>query len=279
MSEKALQALEQKTVLFYDDEITAVLVAEDERQEVYVPIRPICDFLGIDWSSQRRRINRDPVLSEVTMSVVITATDIAPKSRRPQKSSMLCLPLDFLNGWLFGVSAQRVKSELRERVIIYQRECYKILSDAFQETQEEKTAVTPNIAALQQVKALGQALINLAEEQIEQEVRLSQTEQRLDQAVVVVGDLTKRVEVVESQLGDPGRKVTPGQATNVSQAVKAVAMALSKASGRNEYGGVYGELYRRYEVPSYRELPAIKYEDVMAWLNEWLQSITSDQPF
>ena len=279
MSEKALQPLEQKTVIFYDDEITAVLVAGDKRQEVYVPVRPICDFLGIDWSSQRRRINRDPVLSEVTMSVVITATDISPKSRRPQTSSMLCLPLDFLNGWLFGVSAQRVKSELRERVITYQRECYKILSDAFQETQEEQTAVTPNIAALQQVKALGQALISLAEEQIEQEIRLSQTEQRLDQAVVVVGDLTKRVEVVEGQLGDPGRKVTPGQATNVSQAVKAVAMALSKASGRNEYGGVYGELYRRYEVPSYRELPAGKYDAVMAWLNEWLQSISSDHPF
>jgi len=278
-SEKALQPLEQKTVIFYDDEITAVLVAEDKGKEVYVPVRPICEFLGIDWSSQRRRINRDPVLSEATMSVVITATDIDPQSRRPQTSSMLCLPLDFLNGWLFGVSAQRVKAELRERVITYQRECYKILSDAFQETQEEKSAVTPNIAALQQVKALGQALINLAEEQIQQEIRLVQTEQRLDQAVVVVGDLTKRVEAVEGKLGDPGRKVTSAQAVDVSQAVKAVAMALSKASGRNEYGGVYGELYRRFEVPSYRELPASKYDDVMTWLNEWLQSVTSDNPF
>ncbi len=279
MSEKALQPLEQKTVIFYEDEITAVLVAEDEKQEVYVPVRPICDFLGIDWSSQRRRISRDPVLSESTMSVVITATDIDPQSRRPLTSAMLCLPLDFLNGWLFGVSAQRVKPEFRDRVITYQRECYKILSDAFQERQEEETTVTANIAALQQVKALGQALINLAEEQIEQEIRLSETEQRLDQAVVVVSDLSKRVELVESQLGDSGRKVSPAQATNVSQTVKAVAMALSKASGRNEYGGVYGELYRRFEVPSYRELPAAKYDDVMTWLNEWLQSITSSQPF
>ena len=279
MSEKALQPIEQKTVLFYDDEITAVLVAKDEDEEAYVPIRPICDFLGIDWSSQRRRINRDPVLSESIMSVVITATDIDPTSRRPQTSTMLCLPLEFLNGWLFGVSAQRVKPELRERVITYQRECYKVLSDAFQKTRREETAVTPNIAALQQVKALGQALINLAQEQIEQEIRLSHTEQRLDEAVVVVGDLSRRVEAVESELGDPQRTVTPAQAANVSQAVKAVAMALSKASGRNEYGGVYGELYRRYEVPSYRELPAAKYDDVMAWLNEWLQSITSDQPF
>jgi hypothetical protein len=56
-------------------------------------------------------------------------------------------------------------------------------------------------------------------------------------------------------------------------------MALSKASGHNEYGGVYGELYRRYQIPGYRELPAGKYEDAIGWLNEWLQSITGDSPF
>ena len=33
----------------------------------------------------------------------------------------------------------------------------------------------------------------------------------------------------------------PEQASQISQAVKAVAMELSKQSGRNEYGGVYGE--------------------------------------
>lgn len=278
MNDSALQPVQQKTVLFYEDEITAVLVAAEDGEEAYVPIRPICDFLGIDWSSQRRRINRDPVLSESMMSVVITATDIDPSSRRPQTSTMLCLPLEYLNGWLFGVSAHRVKPEFRDRVITYQRECYRVLSDAFQKTKRDESAVTPNIVALQQVKALGQALISLAEEQIEHEIRLSETELRLDEAVVVVDDLSKRVQAVENKLGDPERKVTAAQASHVSQAVKAVAMALSKASGRNEYGGVYGELYRRYEVPSYRELPASKYKGVMAWLNEWLQSITADSP-
>jgi len=94
-----------------------------------------------------------------------------------------------------------------------------------------------------------------------------------------IEDHGRRLEAIESQLGDPGRHVTPEQASRISQAVKAVALALSKASGRNEYGGVYGELYRRYEVPSYRELPAAKYDDVMAWLNEWLQSTSSNSPF
>lgn len=40
----AVQPAEQKTVLFYDDEITAVRL-EDGR--VYIPIRPICDTLGL----------------------------------------------------------------------------------------------------------------------------------------------------------------------------------------------------------------------------------------
>jgi hypothetical protein len=47
------------------------------------------------------------------------------------------------------------------------------------------------------------------------------------------------------------RFITAAQASRISQAVKAVAIALGKVSGRNEFDGVYGELYRRFEVTSY----------------------------
>lgn len=33
---------------------------------------------------------------------------------------MLCLPLEYLNGWLFGINATRVKKEIRENLIRYQ---------------------------------------------------------------------------------------------------------------------------------------------------------------
>jgi hypothetical protein len=62
----SLIPVEQKEVIFYDDEIIAVQV---EDGTVYVPLRPICDLLGIQWSAQRRRINRDEILSEVTRIV------------------------------------------------------------------------------------------------------------------------------------------------------------------------------------------------------------------
>ncbi|WP_420632352.1 phage antirepressor N-terminal domain-containing protein [Candidatus Leptofilum sp.] len=72
-SNQELQIAEQKTVIFYDDEITAVRLSDGR---VFIPVRPICETLGLDWSAQYRRINGDLVLADVAMSVVVTATDI-----------------------------------------------------------------------------------------------------------------------------------------------------------------------------------------------------------
>ena len=49
------------------------------------------------------------------------------------RQEMFCLPLDYLSGWLFGMNADRVNPEIRDRLIQYQRECYKVLAEAFSE--------------------------------------------------------------------------------------------------------------------------------------------------
>ena len=64
MSNDALEPIEQREVPFYEDDVTAVLVQSDEGEQVLIPIRPLCDRLGIAWSAQRQRILRDSVLSE-----------------------------------------------------------------------------------------------------------------------------------------------------------------------------------------------------------------------
>ena len=80
-------------------------------------------------------------------------------------------------------------------------------------------------------------------------------------------------------MGNPDRLITLTQATKISQAVKAIAMELSKQSRRNEYGGVYGELYRRHEIPSYKQLPAAQFEACMSWLRDWYSDLTGESPF
>lgn len=273
---RALVPIEEKQVDFYGDELTAVLVQEGAEQKIYVPLRPIVEFMGLDWSAQTRRIQRDPILSDVSKSVAITATDIDPSSRRPRTSEMLSLQLKYLPGFLFGISANRVKDELRDRVLRYQRECYDVLWEAFQEgrlTAGESFDELLQVADPELVQAyhVAQAVVRLARNQIMLEARLTG---RID-------DHERRLEDIEMTLGDPDRVITPKQATHLSQAVKAIAVQLSAKTGRNEFGGVWGEFYRRFEIPTYRELPARRFEEAMVWFTEWWQQIagSSDVPF
>lgn len=270
MSEsKSLVPVEQRDITFYDDQLTAVLTADNK---IYVPIRPICEALGVNWSGQYQRIRRDPVLSDEAGSVSILDTQNTP----PQHREMTCLPLDYLNGWLFGINANRAKPEVREGLIRYQRECYRVLAEAFLERPAAKAS--PQEASLLQVREMGLAIVRMAEEQLIFDQRLTMAEGRLDQAATIVSNMSKRLAVVEKRVA-PGEPVTDEQASQLSQAVKAVALKLGERSGRNEYGGVYGELYRKFGITSYKLLPADRFEEAMKFLTDWHSSLVGDGPF
>ena len=270
MSENALTPVEQKEVLFYDDQITAVRLTDNT---IYVPVRPICDALGINWAGQRQRINRDPVLAdELKPCVVVTHTQGQPDQRR----DVMCLPLKFIPGWLFGINANRVKSELRDKIIRYQRECHDVLAEAFMEGRLTADAsfdelLQSDSEAVEAYKML-QAMVKLARNQIMIEARLDAYDGRFS-------DHETRIETIEATLGDTDRAVTPDQASQISQAVKAVAIAQGKVSGRNEFGAVYGELYRKFGITSYKLLPANRFEEAMEFLSGWHQELTGDAPF
>jgi hypothetical protein len=272
-NEKALVPVEQKEVEFYDDALVAVRAIDGS---VFVPVRPICDLLDVNFDGQRRRINRDPVLSEEVMSVVVTTTDIDPSSRRPRTSEMLALPLDYLSGFLFGINASRVKEEIRDRLIRYQRECYKVLDEAFKEGRLTADPSFDELLDSDSPAAMAYKMATALKIMARQQLLL---ESRVDQHDSYFEAYDQRLEALESQLGDSERHITPDQAMQLSQAVKTVAMKLSKASGRNEYGGVYGELYRKFGITSYKQLPASEFDAAMNWLNEWRESIAGDAPF
>ncbi len=262
---KALTPIEQRTVVFYDDEITAVVVDENGREVIYVPIRPICDFLGVSWQGQNRRINEDEVLSDVRMSVNITLTDIEASSRRPKNSQMLCLPLDYINGFLFGINPKRVKPEVKEQLIRYQRECYRVLADAFL-IHSRETAVSSTNTNLMQIWEMGRAIMEMAAEQM-------RIDQRLDKAAVIVGQHSKRITAIERQLS-PRNAITTEQAADVSEKVKAVAMALTEQNpDKNHFQAIFAELHRRYRVSSYKDIRQDQYQPVLDFLDLWLEKM------
>ncbi len=96
----------------------------DDDGQVLVSVRPICTSIGLDWSSQRHRLLRNPVLSATMVMMTMVAGD-------GRNRAVVCLPLDLISGWLFGVDVNRVKPELRDRLIAYQRECHRVLFNHF----------------------------------------------------------------------------------------------------------------------------------------------------
>ena len=85
------------------------MATNQEQLQVYVPVRPICDYLGLSWSGQRERINRDSILASELRFVRVTRT------KQGGNPDLLCLPLELLPGWLFGVDYSRVKAALRDK--------------------------------------------------------------------------------------------------------------------------------------------------------------------
>lgn len=268
MSEQtALTPIEQKVVDFYGDSVTAVRVDDGT---IYVPVRPICDLIGVTRQGQQERIARDPILSEASQSIVIT--DTSGSVTLPQGRSMLCIPLDYLNGWLFGINANRVKESVRESLLKYQRDCYRVLFEAFGRNQvtarpDNELMTSDDPAAVAYRNAL--ELANIARDQYYLTRRVSLAE-------TVMAEYGQRLDLIEAQLSNPERFLDESQCEQIAAAVKLIGANLSQQSGKNEYGSVYGQFYSKFGVTSYKRLPAAKFEDAMGWLRQWWQKISSD---
>lgn len=104
------------------------IIAIDENGKKFVPVKPICEALGIEMEPQRRKLNEDEILNSVTTLRVATGGD-------GKQYDMLCIPLEFVFGWLFTINPKNVSPEARESVTRYKLQCYQALFEYFTEPQ------------------------------------------------------------------------------------------------------------------------------------------------
>ena len=97
----------------------AIQLVTDESQKL-VPIRPICEALGILYSSQLQKLKEDDFLS----STVLLSNTVGADGRSRE---MVCLPLEFVFGWLFTINPKNVNLEAKASVAKYRIECYRAL--------------------------------------------------------------------------------------------------------------------------------------------------------
>jgi hypothetical protein len=106
---------------------TKILVVQNG--EKLVPIKPICQALGVDFATQKEKIENDEILSS---TVGLSPTVAADGKER----DMFCIPFKFVFGWLFTINPSNVKEEARETVIQYKLACYEALYQSFTDSQE-----------------------------------------------------------------------------------------------------------------------------------------------
>ncbi|MBD1228646.1 phage antirepressor N-terminal domain-containing protein [Xenorhabdus griffiniae] len=86
--------------------------------EPYVPMKPIVEGMGMNWASQFTK------LKQRFKSTVVEITMVANDGKGREMS---CLALRKLAGWLATISPNKVKPEIRDKVIRYQDECDDVL--------------------------------------------------------------------------------------------------------------------------------------------------------
>ena len=109
------------------------------------------------------------MLSQESPGVAVTVT---PGGQQ----EILCLPLDSISGWLFGIKAARVNRDVRERLIRYQHECYQVLAEAFQDSRLTTDTDIDIEVLLQQdspaAQAYPMAVVRMARQQLVMEAEL-----------------------------------------------------------------------------------------------------------
>ncbi len=126
-------------------EIYAVI---DENNQIFVPIRPICEAIGVSLQGQAEKINEDEILSSVVKENLTTGAD-------GKQYEMLTLPLEFVYGWIFTINPRKVNPQSRESVIKYKRECYDVLyRHCFNRAQRQAESNQAEAAELEHLRQL-----------------------------------------------------------------------------------------------------------------------------
>lgn len=86
--------------------------------EPYVPMKPIVEGMGLAWGAQFAKLKQR--FNSSVSEIEIVAED-------GKLRNMVCIALRKLSGWLHTISPNKVKPEIRDKVIKYQEECDDVL--------------------------------------------------------------------------------------------------------------------------------------------------------
>lgn len=112
-----LEAVNTSYVPFNGQQIITAMAAG----VAYVAMKPIVENLGMSWSTQQTKL-----MKQISKFNCVHMNMVAADGKLRK---LLCLPLKKLNGWLFSINPEKVRADIRDKLIQYQEECFTVLHD------------------------------------------------------------------------------------------------------------------------------------------------------
>jgi len=89
-----------------------------------VPVKPICEALGVAPNGQIEKLKANPLYDSVDNLRLSTGAD-------GKQYEMYCLPFEYCLAWMLGINSGNVKEEIREKLLDYQHACVEVLKRHF----------------------------------------------------------------------------------------------------------------------------------------------------
>ena len=112
--------METQVVKFYGDDISVNLI----EGHPYFAVTTVANAIGLNPKSALTGIKNDEILGQLVIDGYSTGAD-------NKQYLMQLLPTEYLTGWLFSIDISKVKEEIKPKLILYKRECYKVLNNHF----------------------------------------------------------------------------------------------------------------------------------------------------
>ncbi len=86
-----------------------------------IVIKDICEHIGLKFRTQYDKIKLDESYESKLIKV----------QTKGGLQEVFTIPLSKLNGWLFSINPNKVKPEVKQKLIEYKKECFNVLNNYF----------------------------------------------------------------------------------------------------------------------------------------------------
>lgn len=225
---------------FAGSELIAVFRPEEG---MAIPVRLVCERLGLDLNNQSKRLRKHPVLRQSLRK------DRVPIGERMQE--IMVILHKYIPFWLATIDPNQVDEQYRNALILYQTELVDVLA-AFYLRQSGQTVAPQH----RQIMQLAEEIRMLLATQRDHEDRLNTTEERITVVEAVVDDLRQYI------------PVTPAQAEFLLRSLKRIGARYEQRYKRKIYDMLLARFKAELGIPRYDALPSAAYEQALHWIEE-----------